>query len=310
MTVLKKPNQQNQKQHQGLSRVSAMAPRSWLFVPASRPDRFDKALATEADAVIIDLEDAVDPTEKEEARANIVEFFANELDGIELTQQIAKNQTTSSTLPQIWIRLNNDEYLEDDLVMCGQLPNIDKLAGVLLPKVATADVITQVYGIVEAPVVIQIETALGVSNLVDIAKAEGLRAISFGRLDICNDLNLRAGSAAEQDFFKQLRVQVVVLSKANGLLAPIESIYADFNDTAGLSALAQYASDLGFAGMLCIHPSQVSTVNQSFSINDEQLRFAEQVVAHYQKTGEIVFAINSVMVDLPVILQCRRILSH
>ncbi|WP_019671717.1 HpcH/HpaI aldolase/citrate lyase family protein [Psychrobacter lutiphocae] len=296
-----------------------LAPRSWIFVPAMRSDRFIKALNSGADAVIIDLEDAVDSADKQQARDNVSSFLL----GLEQDSQ------QLSFLPHIWLRINNisdepnnkgvanneeaatdkSEQRQADIALCQQLLHTRKLAGVILPKVTTAKQVHEVSELLNCPVIAQIESALGMSNLADIVKTPELKAISYGRLDIANELNLRAGSQAEHDFFVQLRIQMLLASKVQRLLPPIESIYANFKDTDGMMAAARYASDLGFSGMLCIHPSQVAVVNQAFNATQAQLAFAKQVMTHYKQTGESIFAIDGVMVDLPVILQCQRLLE-
>ncbi|AWT48535.1 CoA ester lyase [Psychrobacter sp. YP14] len=272
-----------------------VSPRSWLFVPATYPERFNKALNSGAEAVIIDLEDAVALDQKRQARENIAEFFS----------QLESDNVRAS----VWLRLNNDEQLAEDLVLCKQLTSSKLVSGVLLPKLTSSASVTQVWEQTGLTVVGQIESALGLSQLNQITQSKGLMALSYGRLDISNELSLRAGSQAEQDFFRQLRVTLLLASKANGLQAPIESIYADFKDEAGMQMAAEYASDLGFSGMLCIHPKQVALVNTAFTPSQAQLEFAQQVIDYYQRTGESIFAIDGVMVDLPVILQCQTLLS-
>ena len=157
---------------------------------------------------------------------------------------------------------------------------------------------------------VQIESAQGITEISDIAKSEGVMAISYGRLDISNQLNLRVGSQAEQDFFDHLRIKLLLTSHTHGLIAPIESVYPDFKNEQGMTTTASYVSDLGFSGMLCIHPSQVAIVNQAFKATADQLTFATKVVEHYQQTDDSIFAIEGVMVDLPVILQCQRLLQQ
>ncbi|WP_227526067.1 HpcH/HpaI aldolase/citrate lyase family protein [Psychrobacter sp. FDAARGOS_221] len=299
----------------GLSRLNKaplLTPRSWLFVPAMRSDRFIKAMNSGADAVIIDLEDAVDATHKQQARQNVASFV--------LDQQQKPDER--SFLPHLWLRINNPDQDEvswqSDMQLCHQLidsnndseqSNSSKLAGIILPKVSSSAQVRQVTQQLQTPVIAQIESALGISNLTDITQVSGLQAISYGRLDIANELNLRTGSQAEADFFGQLRMQMLIASKAHHLMAPIESIYANFKDTEAMTSVAGYASDLGFSGMLCIHPSQVAVVNQAFNVTEQQLQFAKQVIDHYKQTGDSIFAIDGVMVDLPVILQCQRLLE-
>lgn len=283
-----------------------VTPRSWLFVPATRPERFDKAANSGADAVIIDLEDAVESADKSHAREHIAEYVA----------QYDKRKTDSaevdlkSGMTELWLRLNNDAHLTEDLVLCQSLAEHEIISGVVLPKVTKASQVELVFESLKLPVLAQIESAQGISQLETIAQSEGLMALSYGRLDISNELDLTAGSQAEQDFFTHLRIQMRLVSQAHNLTAPIESIYADFKNEAAMKATAGYVSDLGFSGMLCIHPRQVNIANQAFKASDSQLAFATKVIEHYQKTGDSIFAIEGVMVDLPVILQCQRLLQQ
>lgn len=281
-------------------------PRSWLFVPATRPERFDKAVNSGADAVIIDLEDAVESAAKPPAREHIAQYIAryNSVKS-DLCVQDVKARASG-----LWLRLNNDVHLAEDLELCESLAAYEAIEGVLLPKVTEASQVESVFQSLGLPVVAQIESALGISRLDSIAQSEGLMALSYGRLDISNELDLTAGSKAEQDFFIQLRIQMRLISKIYNLSAPIESIFADFKNTAAMEATAGYASDLGFSGMLCIHPLQVNIANRGFKASESQLAFATKVIEHYQQTGDSIFAIDGVMIDLPVILQCQRLLQQ
>ena len=283
-----------------------VTPRSWLFVPATRPERFDKAANSGADAVIIDLEDAVESADKPQAREHIAEYVAQyDKRKTDRAEVALKSGTT-----ELWLRLNNDAHLTEDLVLCQSLAEHEVISGIVLPKVTKASQVELVFESLKLPVVAQIESAQGISQLEAIAQSEGLMALSYGRLDISNELDLTAGSQAEQDFFTHLRIQIRLVSQAHNLTAPIESIYADFKNEAAMKATAGYVSDLGFSGMLCIHPRQVNIANQAFKASDSQLAFATKVIEHYQKTGDSTFAIEGVMVDLPVILQCQRLLQQ
>lgn len=283
-----------------------VTPRSWLFVPATRPERFDKAANSGADAVIIDLEDAVESADKPQAREHIAEYVAQyDKRKTDRAEVALKSGTT-----ELWLRLNNDAHLTEDLVLCQSLAEHEVISGIVLPKVTKASQVELVFESLKLPVVAQIESAQGISQLEAIAQSEGLMALSYGRLDISNELDLTAGSQAEQDFFTHLRIQIRLVSQAHNLTAPIESIYADFKNETVMKATAGYVSDLGFSGMLCIHPRQVNIANQAFKASDSQLAFATKVIEHYQKTGDSTFAIEGVMVDLPVILQCQRLLQQ
>lgn len=283
-----------------------VTPRSWLFVPATRTERFDKAANSGADAVIIDLEDAVESADKPQAREHIAEYVAQyDKHKTDRAEVALKSGTT-----ELWLRLNNDAHLTEDLVLCQSLAEHEVISGIVLPKVTKASQVELVFESLKLPVVAQIESAQGISQLEAIAQSEGLMALSYGRLDISNELDLTAGSQAEQDFFTHLRIQIRLVSQAHNLTAPIESIYADFKNETAMKATAGYVSDLGFSGMLCIHPRQVNIANQAFKASDSQLAFATKVIEHYQKTGDSIFAIEGVMVDLPVILQCQRLLQQ
>lgn len=297
-------DEQNETSLRGSSRLWGV-PRSWLFVPATRPERFDKAVNSGADAIIIDLEDAVESADKPQAREHIAQYVAQYSNyKTSPTDKDLKAKTTG-----LWLRLNNDAHLAEDLALCESMTAHEAIEGVLLPKVTEAAQIESVFQSLGLPVVAQIESAKGISQLDAIAQSEGLVALSYGRLDISNELDLTAGSKAEQDFFRQLRIQLRLISKVHNLSAPIESIHADFKDTAAMEETAGYASDLGFSGMLCIHPFQVDTANRAFKASESQLAFATKVIEHYQQTGDSIFAIDGVMVDLPVILQCQRLLQ-
>lgn len=288
------------KRPEPLATAKELAWRSWLFVPATRPERFIKAVSSGADAVILDLEDAVGVIEKSQARQNVAQFMKN--------RSIANSFESNG--PSLWLRLNNDSQLEEDLQLCQLLTKHQVLTGVVLPKVTNVLPIQRTFKALTLPIVVQIESAQGITKLSDIAESEGVMAISYGRLDISNQLNLRVGSRAEQDFFDHLRIKLLLTSHTHGLIAPIESVYPDFKNEQGMTTTASYVSDLGFSGMLCIHPSQVAIVNQAFEATADQLAFATKVTEHYQQTGDSIFAIEGVMVDLPVILQCQRLLQQ
>ncbi len=320
-----------------------MMPRSYLFVPATRIDRVIKALDSQADAVIIDLEDTVNADKKSEMREALLAFFTN-----------ADPQQVNPNAKPIWLRINNVGYencgyesenisdnkvadkhhkvdnFQQDLQLCQSLlqrasdsgdncGNADKakqnrlqLSGIVLPKVENGESIEHVHQATGLPVIIQIETATAIANLQAIiskAKIKGLYAISYGKLDLCHQLNIAMHSQAEQDFCKQLRYQLLILSKAKGLYPPIESIYPNIKDKEGLVETASYASDFGFSAMFAIHPHQLDAIHQAFAPTQAQLEFAQQVMAKYQKTQSYVFCVDGVMVDLPLIKQCQRVLE-
>ena len=265
--------------------------KTWLFVPATRIDRVIKAFASGADAVIVDLEDAVARADKAEARKDLQVYY------------------DSQNYKPIWIRINqaSSENFVEDLELCQQMPN---LAGLILPKAERASDIEQLHRSTGLPVIALIENAIGLYQIDSMAKASGLVAFSYGFLDLCNDLQVQVGTIAADIIANQIRYQLLLTSKVHNLLAPIDSVYTDFNDDKGLGQRVQLWSQMGLSGMLCIHPKQVATVKLSLQPTDTEIEFARSVVEEYEQSGQAVFKIDGNMVDAPVIERCRQLLSQ
>lgn len=264
--------------------------KTWLFVPATRIDRVEKAFASGTDAVIVDLEDAVATTDKVQARKDLQVYY------------------NSQAYQPIWVRINkagSEEFFKD-VVLCQKMPN---LAGVLLAKAEQASDIESVHQLTDLPVIALIETALGLYQIDSMAKSAGLLAFSYGFLDLCNDLQVHVGTAAADVIANQIRYQLLLTSKVHQLLAPIDTVYTDFNDGKGLGQRVQLWSQMGMSGMLCIHPKQVATVKQSLQQTDADIEFARRVIEEYERSGQAVFKIAGQMVDAPVIERCRQLLS-
>ncbi len=265
--------------------------KTWLFVPATRIDRVAKAFASGADAVIVDLEDAVADVDKAEARKALRSYYDSE------------------DYQPIWVRINQagSEDFEEDLKMCQQMP---QLAGLILPKADRASDIEKVHNATGLPIIALIETALGLYQIDSMAKAAGLLAFSYGFLDLCNDLQVQVGTAAADIIANQIRYQLLLNSKAHNLLAPIDTVYTDFDDEKGLSQRVQLWSQMGMSGMLCIHTKQVAVVQQSLQPTDAEIDFAKRVLEEYEQSGQAVFKIDGNMVDAPVIERCRQLLDQ
>ena len=264
--------------------------KTWLFVPATRIDRVAKAFASGADAVIVDLEDAVADVDKIQARTSI------------------KNYYDSKDYQPIWVRINQagSTDFEEDLKMCQQMPN---LAGLILPKAEQSADIEQLHHATGLPIIALIETARGLYQIDSIAKASGLLAFSYGFLDLCNDLRVQVNTSAADIVANQIRYQLVLTSKVHELAAPIDTVYPDFNDEVGLNARVQLWSQMGMLGMLCIHPKQVAVVQRALKPTESELSFAQRVVEEYERSGQAVFEIDGQMVDAPVIARCRQLLD-
>ncbi len=264
--------------------------KTWLFVPATRIDRVVKAFASGANAVIVDLEDAVADVDKVQARTSIKSYYDSE------------------DYQPIWIRINqahSNDFVED-LELCQQMPN---LAGLILPKAEQAVDIEQLHHATGLPIIALIETALGLYQIDRLVKASGLLAFSYGFLDLCNDLQVQVGTASADIIANQIRYQLLLTSKVHNLLAPIDMVYTDFNDDNGLGQRVQLWSQMGMSGMLCIHPKQVATVERFLQPTAAEMDFAQRVVEEYQRSGQAVFKIDGNMVDAPVIQRCLYLLG-
>ncbi|MDN5620780.1 MAG: CoA ester lyase [Psychrobacter sp.] len=269
--------------------------KTWLFVPATRVDRIEKAFTSGADAVIVDLEDAVAKQDKAAARDALKNYY--------------DEQNAKQTYRPIWLRINqagSEEFFKD-IVLCQQMPNV---AGVLLAKAERAEDIESVYQLIGLPLIALIESAIGLYQIDSMAKAGGLAAFSYGFLDLCNDLQVQVGTPSAEIVANQIRYQLILTSKVHQLSPPIDTIYPDFKDESGLSNRVNLWSKMGMAGMLCIHPKQVATVQQYLHPTDRELEFATRVIEAYEKSGQAVFEIDGEMVDAPVIARSRQLLER
>lgn len=263
---------------------------TYLFVPATRLERVQKAWASGTDCVIIDLEDAVELEQKSAVRQALMEF------------------DKTSERPY-WLRINaphTTDYASDvDL-----LRQLRHACGVFLPKVESALSVTALHQAINLPIVSVIETAKGVLNIGEIATAIGLFAMTYGCLDLAKSLGVALATPSAAAVFDKIRTELLFHSVANGLSAPIETIFMDFHDEQGVADFAKYAQNFGFGGQLLIHPKQVLPVSQATKIDSQTLDFAKQVLDMYQATGQAVFSVQGKMVDLPVIDWAKKILDE
>ncbi len=268
--------------------MTAQPLRSALFVPGTRPERIDKALASGADAVIVDLEDAVPPDQKTAARDNVRQFLA------------ARPQA------RVCLRINAADSPEHDadLALCEQVG----IATVLLPKADPAAGLDRIAA-TGKPLWLLVETASGLVGLHELVAAAGVERLALGTLDLMQDLDLVAGSEPAQKALDHARFELVVQSRAAGLAAPIDGVFPAFGDDAGLQRAAVHARASGFGGLLCIHPRQVAVVNAAFAPTGAELHWARRVVDAVQ-AGQGVVAVDGQMVDAPVIARARRLLER
>lgn len=263
---------------------------TYLFVPATRLDRVAKAFDSGADAVIIDLEDAVEEASKPAVRQALKDFDAK-------------------TDRHYWLRINaahTADYAHDVALV----ESLDHVAGVLLPKSESALSVTALHQATQLPVVAVVETARGVLGIAEIASAKGLFAMTYGCLDLSKVLGTTLGTPSAQAVMDKIRVDLLLHSSANDLHAPIETIFAEFKDVQGVANFAKCAQDFGFGGQLLIHPSQVAPIKDATQPSDEMLEFARRVLQEHEQTGRAVFSVQGSMVDLPVIDWAKKLLNH
>jgi len=264
--------------------------RTALFVPASRPERIPKALASGADAVIVDLEDAVEASAKDAARAHLSAFIAGHPDTPLL---VRVNDATSA-------------WFADDLAAVRALP---PGSAVLLPKTESA---AQVIAAAQAghPVIAQIESARGIVALAEIVATPGLDRLSFGALDFGLDIGMVQDTPGAAAVLDHARCQILLHGRAAGLAAPIDTVFPALQDEAGLARFAGRTREMGFGGMLCIHPSQVAVVHAAFAPDEQEIAWARRVVAAARENAEGAFRLDGKMVDAPVIARARQVLAH
>lgn len=257
--------------------------RSFLFVPGDRPERFAKAAASGAHAVIIDLEDAVAASAKRQARESCRAFLAG----------------GGSAL----VRVNalDTAWAQDDLALC-RMPGVH---GVVLPKAETAADIheaAQRMG-TEKPILALIETAAGMVNVHAIAAQPGVTRLLFGTVDFCLEL----GIEGDGESLASYRAQLVLASCAAGLPPPVDGVTLALKDEDALRAATLRARRIGFGGKLCIHPVQVLTINAGFQPTSAEIAWATQVLA-LAGNSPGAFEFEGRMVDAPVLARARRLL--
>jgi citrate lyase beta subunit len=268
--------------------------RTLLFVPGTRPERFEKALGSGADRACIDLEDAVPPDDKPAARDNVVAFLA----------------AGPSDPSRLYIRINPLESDEAARDIAALMDAPAAPGGIVVPKAASADALRQLDADLskrfpDVRFVPIIESARGVAEAAAIAAASPLNAfLAFGSADFCADI----GAEITWDTLLYARSAIVVAATVNGLGA-IDGVHFDFSDDAGLGEEARRIAALGFQGKLAIHPRQVPIIHDAFRPSADAVADAERVLAAYEAAGEGVARLDDRMIDQPVATAAKRVLA-
>ena len=271
-------------------------PRSWLFVPADSEKKVAKALESEADAIIFDLEDSVVPDQKKAAR------------------DILKGLARRSGGPEWWVRVNplGTKDHKDDL----EVLKVADIHGLVLPKAENGgDVAHLAHRTGSIPIhAIVTETAASLFNLMTYRDPNSpLAAMSWG----AEDLSAALGASSKYDAsgelsftYKMARSLCLAGAVAAGV-QPVDSVFADFKDDEGLKAESERARREGFTGKLAIHPAQVPIINAAFTPSAEDLSHAEEIVAAFEAHPNAgTLSVGGKMVDRPHLVQARRVLER
>ena len=277
--------------------------RSFLFAPGNHARRVEKALSLDADAVILDLEDAVAITEKAATRKVVGAAIERPRRGL------------------LYVRVNaaDTEFCYGDLVAVVQ-PGLD---GIILPKVESAAELATIDWLLaqlerdrELPIggidlIPIIETARGMQQIDAILAARTrVRRVAFGAGDFTLDVNM-TWSRSETEL-AHARALIVTASRAGGIDAPLDTVWVDLTDKQGLEASARTAFGYGFQGKMCIHPDQIEVVNRVFTPSDAEIAFAERVTAAFTKAeaeGSAAIQLDGKFIDYPIVYRAQRVLQ-
>lgn len=250
-----------------------------LFVPGNRPERFERAASAGADAVIIDLEDAVPAGAKHDARSALRANFG------------AK---------PILVRVNaiGTPWHNADLA---SLP-AEGLAGIVLPKAEVSHAFLELCATLPTPIIALIESARGLSQVRQIATTSNIARIAFGSIDFCADLSC----AHSRQALISARAEIVLASRIGSLPAPIDGVTTAIDDETEILEDTRHACELGFGGKLCIHPRQIDAIRRGFAPSPAEIAWANEVVA----SGDGAAAIGGSMVDEPVRVRARSFLRR
>ena len=238
-------------------------PRSWLYVPGHRPDRVAKALAAGADAVVVDLEDAV-PADRKDAARDATVALLDERDD---------QGTVDDGAPQVWVRINppgTEAGRRDVAALAGR-----RLDGLRVPRAEDPDRVREVAERTGAPLQLLLESARGLWRARELAQAHELVAgLGLGEADLAADLLVD-----RDEGLTWARGAVVVAARAAGLPSPVQSVFTDVGDLDGLRSSSERGRATGFFGRSVVHPRQIDVVHDVFTPSADEIAVAEGIVA-------------------------------
>lgn len=271
--------------------------RSYLFVPAMKPLMISKALESEADAIIIDLEDSVAQAEKENARLKLVQALGED-----------KNK--------LILRINdyNSPHWELD-ILCAVKNGINR---VMIPKAESAENVEEMCKFIKCEshetieIIPLIETAKGIHFSYEIATSSPLVSkIAFGSIDYSLDIGCELSSDGLELLYA--RSKIVNASKAARIQPPLDTIYPELNNDAGLKQSALLGKKLGFKSKMIIHPKQIQIVHDIFSPTEKELEEALRLVLAFEKAekkGIASIQYQNQLIDYPMYKKAKRLTEH
>lgn len=256
-----------------------------LFVPGNRPDRFDKAVAAGAELVVLDLEDAVGPADKDAARRHVVAWLA---DGHHAAVRINAAGTPAH---------------EVDVAALARFR-----VPVMVPKASRPEALAQLGRRLHPETVLMalVETAAGALSAPALAAADGVVRLVLGSFDLAAELGV---SPDDREALAGARHALVLASAAAGLAGPVDGVTGDVRDADALRADLAHGVRLGFRGKLCVHPDQVAAARAAFVPGEAEVAWARRVLEAVEAGGDVVL-VDGAMVDRPVVDRARRILSR
>ncbi|SDN04928.1 citrate lyase subunit beta / citryl-CoA lyase [Fictibacillus solisalsi] len=275
---------------------------SWMFVPGSDEKKLMKAVSLHADVLIYDLEDSVSPHEKKAARTHV-------------------KRTIEHAGRVNYVRINSfdSDYFQEDVI--DMIHN--NLTGIVLPKAENTKQIALLDRMISEleeerkidtgtiKIVPIIETGCGLYNAYKIASASRrVERLAFGSMDFALDIGAHLTKEGTELLYA--RSQLVVVSRAAGLKAPIDTVFADIKDPDGFIKEARASKGLGFQGKLLIHPSQIELLSQVYAPTEAEIAHAKRLIQAFETSvlkGEGVLQLDGKMVDLPIVDKAKKMLA-
>lgn len=265
-------------------------PKSFLYVPGNRPDLFDKAMKSETEALILDLEDAVPMDAKDAARTAVTQWLS-----------------TRTTTQEVWVRIDGNAIEED---LAALTPN--KFDGIMLAKAEPESLANLDAALPKnVPVIGLIESARGLTSISEMCAVSRVHTFGIGEVDLLADLRIQRNSLAATAAANQLRLQIVTSCAAAGLAAPVAPTSTDFRDLKAFATSTRELVDLGFRSRTAIHPTQCPIINETLTPSIAQVERSKDILQRLTKAnGGPAIGANGQFIDAAVAREAEEALSR